>query len=148
MKSVGFAAKSPESSPELHHEHCHSLLEFHCRTFCAPHKGPSGMVCLPLTVVSKLITDRYVSWENFQLQIQNRAARSINSITETDLWEPRQKIPHYRCRFSLEFQVPLRPKFLQKNSLQKANLEAAFLVAITKNSAFSQETITNYYKKS
>ena len=42
---------------------------------------------------------------NFRLQIQNRTARRINSIAETDLWEFQQKISHYRHRFSLEFQL-------------------------------------------
>ena len=42
----------------------------------------------------------------FQLQIQSRAARRINS---TDLWEYQQKISNFRYRFSLEFQlIPLQ----------------------------------------
>ena len=47
----------------------------------------------PRTVVFKLITGRHSFWEiDFQLQIQNHAARGINSITETDLWKPPQKV--------------------------------------------------------
>ena len=36
-----------------------------------------------------------------QLQIQNRVARRIISITEADLWEFQQNLSQYRCRFSL-----------------------------------------------
>ena len=38
-------------------------------------------------------------------QMQNRAARRINSVTETDLWRYQQKISHYRYRSSLEFEL-------------------------------------------
>ena len=57
------------------------------------------------TVVSKFVTDRHFSFflgdTHFELQIQNRAARRI----ETDLWKCQQKISHYRYRFSLEVQL-------------------------------------------
>ena len=57
------------------------------------------------TVAPKLITDRHFFWEEL---ISNRSARRVNmdiTITETDLREFQQNISHYRCRFSLEFQL-------------------------------------------
>ena len=55
-----------------------------------------------LTVVSKLITDRH--FINFELQIQNRAARRINCHYRDRSVGISQKISHYGYRFSLEFQ--------------------------------------------
>ena len=56
---------------------------------------------------------------NFRLQIQNRAARRIISITETDLWEFQQKISCYRYRLSLKFQLIFhcRYRFRAQNEL-------------------------------
>ena len=42
-------------------------------------------------------------WEihlNFQLQMQNRVARRVTAIIETDLWACQQSISHYIYRFS------------------------------------------------
>ena len=56
---------------------------------------------------------------NCQLQIQNRAARRINFITETDLWEYQQKTSHYRYRFSPEIPINFhyRYRFRARNEL-------------------------------
>ena len=58
-----------------------------------------------LTVVSKLITERVLFWEELISDYRYRIAlpEELISITETDLWEFQQKISHYRYRFSLEF---------------------------------------------
>ena len=54
------------------------------------------------TVVPKMITDRhsFCVCNLFQLQIQNRAPRRINSNFRDRSVEMLAEIPHYRCRFS------------------------------------------------
>ena len=58
------------------------------------------------TVVSKMITDRCFSEDNeFQLQIQNCAARGVNFHYRDRSVEISAEISYYRCRFSLEFHL-------------------------------------------
>ena len=61
------------------------------------------------TVVSKVITDRILSWGRLISKYRYRIVlpEELISITETDLWECQQKISRYKYRFSLELQLIL-----------------------------------------
>ena len=57
-------------------------------------------------MVSKLITDKHFFWGELIYKYRYRTLpEELISVTETDLWEFREKISHYRYRLSLEFQL-------------------------------------------
>ena len=74
----------------------------------APPRLPTGLLDIVSAinqVISKLITDRnFCSGElisNYRYRIL--VPEELIFITETELWEFKQKISHYRYRLSLEF---------------------------------------------
>ena len=71
-------------------------------------------------------------WEEFISDYGYRIAlpEGLISITETDLWEFRQKISHYRYRLSLKFQLFLHYRYRFRERINSVIISAATVCAL------------------